>query len=67
MTSDSNHARKVYPNLAPELALTGVNQLLSADIIFIRLEEEFVNLAVILDCYPRGVIAEHWTGPWKRS
>ena len=27
VTTDSNHGRRIYPNLAHELALTGVNQL----------------------------------------
>ena len=56
VTTDSNHGRKVYPNLAPELTLSGVNQLWRADITYIRLEEEFVYLAVILDAYSRRVI-----------
>jgi putative transposase len=56
VTTDSNHGHKVYPNLAPELTLTGVNQLWRADITYIRLEEEFVYLAVILDAYSRRVI-----------
>ena len=56
VTTDSNHGRKVYPNLAPELTLTGVNQLWRADITYIRLEEEFIYLAVILDAYSRRVI-----------
>ena len=42
ITTDSNHGLRVYPNLAPELTLTGVNQLWRADITYIRLEEEFV-------------------------
>jgi hypothetical protein len=31
MTTDSNHDRPVYPNLAGELELTGLNQLWVAD------------------------------------
>ena len=56
VTTDSNHGRKVYPNLAPELTLSGVNQMWRADITYIRLEEEFVFLAGILDAYSRRVI-----------
>ena len=55
-TTDSNHGRKVYPNLARQMALTGVDQLWRADITYIRLREEFVFLAVILDAYSRRVI-----------
>jgi len=46
----------VYPNLAGELVLTGINQLWVADITYIRLEAEFVYLAVVLDSYSRRVI-----------
>jgi putative transposase len=56
ITTDSNHGRKVYPNLAADLELTGVDQLWVADITYIRLEEEFVYLAVILDRFSRRVI-----------
>ena len=56
VTTDSAHGRKVYPNLAAGMVLTGVNQLWVADLTYIRLEEEFVYLAVILDAYSRRVI-----------
>ncbi len=56
VTTDSNHDRPVYPNLAGELALTGLDQLWVADITYIRLETEFVYLAVVLDAYSRRVI-----------
>jgi putative transposase len=56
VTTDSNHSRKVYPNLAREMALTGINQLWVADITYIRLEMEFVYLAVVIDACSRRVI-----------
>jgi putative transposase len=56
VTTDSNHGRKVWPNLAGSMVLTGVDQLWRADITYIRLREEFVFLAVILDAYSRRVI-----------
>jgi transposase InsO family protein len=56
VTTDSNHGRKVYPNLAGKMTLTGVDQLWVADITYVRLQEEFVFLAVILDAYSRRVI-----------
>src|SRR5208282_838650 len=55
-TTDSNHKRPVYPNLAGELMLTGLNQLWVADITYIRLEREFVYLAVVIDAFSRRVI-----------
>ena len=56
VTTDSSHNRNVYPNLARQMVLTGVDQLWRADITYIRLREEFVFLAVILDAYSRRVI-----------
>src|SRR5438270_2551308 len=45
--------RLVYPNLAGQMALTGINQLWVADITYIRLETEFVYLAVVIDAFSR--------------
>ena len=59
LTTNSAHGLTVYPNLAGSMTLTGVNQLWVADITYIRLEEEFVYLAVILDAYSRRVIGWH--------
>jgi transposase InsO family protein len=56
VTTNSNHTRKVYPNLARDMVLTAINQLWRADITYIRLRDEFVFLAVILDAYSRRVI-----------
>lgn len=56
VTTDSAHDFRVYPNLARRCVLTAVNQLWVADITYIRLQEEFVYLAVILDAYSRLVI-----------
>jgi putative transposase len=56
VTTDSNHGRKVYPNLANEMVVTDVDQLWVADITYIRLQDEFVFLAVILDACSRRVI-----------
>jgi putative transposase len=55
-TTDSNHKRQVYPNLAGQMALTGLNQLWVADLTYIRLETEFVYLAVVIDAFSRRVI-----------
>jgi putative transposase len=56
VTTDSNHGFRVYPNLAASMELTGLDQLWRADITYIRLETEFVYLAVVLDAYSRRVI-----------
>jgi putative transposase len=56
VTTDSNHDLRIYPNLAGEMEVTGLDQLWRADITYIRLEMEFVYLAVVLDAYSRKVI-----------
>jgi transposase InsO family protein len=38
------------------MILTAINQLWRADITYIRLRDEFVFLAVILDAYSRRII-----------
>jgi putative transposase len=55
-TTDSNHSFHIYPNLAKKMQLAGVDQLWVADITYIRLETEFVYLAVVLDAFSRRVI-----------
>jgi len=56
VTTDSEHQLEVYLNLASRMKLTGVNQLWVADFTYIRLQREFVFLAVILDAYSRKVV-----------
>ncbi len=56
VTTDSNHGRPVYPNRTEQMVLTGIDQLWVADITYIRLETEFVYLAVVIDAFSRRVI-----------
>ena len=55
-TTDSNHDWPVYPNLVPELNVTGINQLWLSDLTYIRLLHEFIYLAIIRDAYSRRCI-----------
>ena len=56
VTTDSDHEFEVYLNLASRMKLTGINQLWVADITYIRLKNEFVYLAVVLDAFSRKVV-----------
>lgn len=56
VTTDSKHELEVYLNLAGRLKLSGINQLWVADITYIRLAQDFVYLAVILDAFSRKVV-----------
>lgn len=58
-TTDSEHGYRVYPNLLAKAGwqqLTGLNQAWVGDITYIRLREEFVYLAVLLDAFSRRVV-----------
>jgi putative transposase len=55
-TTDSDHRFEVYLNLASRMNLTGINQLWVADITYLRLQKEFVYLAVVLDGFSRKVV-----------
>ena len=55
-TTDARHPWKLWPNLARDLIATTVNQLWVADITYVRLDEAFVYLAVVLDAFSRKVV-----------
>lgn len=67
VTTDSDHGLRVYPNLVRQMTLTGIDQLWRADITYVRLEVEFVYLAVILDAYSRRVIGWELDGTLEDS
>lgn len=55
-TTDARHGWRLWPNLARDSRPMAVNQLWVADITYIRMDEAFVYLAVILDAFSRRVI-----------
>ena len=55
-TTDSNHGEKIYPNLAKNMEVTGINRLWVADITYIQLSKEFVYLAVVIDVFSRRCV-----------
>jgi putative transposase len=55
-TTDSDHGFVVHPNLAEQLVVSDVNQLWVADITYVRLQAEFVYLAVVLDAFSRRAV-----------
>jgi len=55
-TTDSRHGWRVWPNLARGLNTQNINELWVADITYVRLNEEFVYVAVVLDAHSRRVI-----------
>jgi len=56
MTTRSEHAWPIVPNLMRGLRPSGPDQIWVADITYIRLREGFVYLAVVLDAFSRKVV-----------
>jgi transposase InsO family protein len=55
-TTDSDHPYPIHPNLLKGKTVTTVNQVWVADITYIRIQNGFVFLAVVLDLYSRKVV-----------
>jgi transposase InsO family protein len=54
-TTDSQHPYPCYPNLVKELGITRPDQVWVSDITYIRLHQEHVYLAIILDVFTRAI------------
>lgn len=55
-TTQSDHDYLVYPNLIEGMVIDGPNQVWAGDITYIRINNGFVYLAVMLDLYSRKAI-----------
>jgi len=53
--TDSKHNLRKYPNLIKDLLVNSINQIWGADITYIRVRNEFIYLAVIIDLYSRKI------------
>jgi putative transposase len=58
VTTDSNHAGPIYPDLAKNLVSDGPNQLWVADLTYVAIPGGFVYLAAILDA---------WSASWSAT
>lgn len=58
-TTNSNHEFGRYPNLVSELVIDHPNQVWVGDITYIRLQQEFVYLAVLMDVFTRSIRGWH--------
>lgn len=55
-TTNSRHNFKTYGNLLKDIELSGANQALVSDITYIRSDEGFMYLALIMDAYSRKIV-----------
>jgi len=58
-TTNSNHGFKRYPNLVMGLVIERPDQVWVGDITYIRLHQEFVYLAVLMDVFTRSIRGWH--------
>jgi putative transposase len=58
-TTNSNHEYRRYPNRVMNLSIDRPNQVWVGDITYIRLQEEFVYLAVLMDVFTRSIRGWH--------
>lgn len=58
-TTNSDHPFPRYPNLVQELEVVRPDQVWVADITYVRLQREFVYLAVIMDRFTRCIRGWH--------
>jgi transposase InsO family protein len=58
-TTDSDHPYPRYPNLVKDLQVEYPDQVWVADITYIRLQKEFVYLAVLMDVFTRCIRGWH--------
>lgn len=55
-TTDSRHGFGVYGNLLKDAVLTSPHQALVSDITYIRTDEGFMYLSLVMDAYSRAVV-----------
>ena len=55
-TTDSRHRFRVYGNLLKDFVLTSPHQALVSDITYIRTDEGFMYLSLVMDAYSRAVV-----------
>ena len=66
-TTNSVHGYKRYPNLVKELFVERPEQVWVGDITYIRLREEFVYLAVLMDVFTRCIRGWHLARTMEKS
>lgn len=55
-TTDSRHTFRIYKNLLKDRALSGPHQALVVDITYIRTQEGFMYLCLVMDAFSRAIV-----------
>jgi len=68
VTTDSSHNQPTYSNvLNRDFSTTGINQKWAQDITYVRTDEGWLYLAVVIDLYSRAVIGWSMNSRMKKS
>jgi transposase InsO family protein len=54
-TTNSQHAYSRFPNLVGDMEVTRPDQIWVADITYVRLLDEFIYLAIVMDVFTRRI------------
>jgi transposase InsO family protein len=54
-TTDSQHPYPRYPNLVKQLEIVHPDQVWACDLTYVRLQQDFVYLAILLDVFTRAI------------
>jgi putative transposase len=66
-TTNSNHDYRRYPNRVMNLTIDRPDQVWVGDITYIRLQDEFVYLAVLMDVFTRSIRGWHLARTMEQS
>lgn len=58
-TTNSRHSLGVFPNLIKGLEIKAPNEVWVSDITYLRTEQEFLYLSLIMDAYSRKIVGYH--------
>jgi transposase InsO family protein len=58
-TTDSRHSLSVFHHLVKDMVLTGPNQAWAADITYIRTDEGYLYLSLLMDRWSRKIVGYH--------
>jgi len=67
VTTNSKHARQVYPNLIKDVKVTAPNQVWVSDITYLSTLEGFCYLALVTDIFSRRIMGYHLSTSMDKS
>jgi transposase InsO family protein len=66
-TTDSRHSFRVYGNLVKDLEIVRPHQVLVSDITYIRTDEGFLYLCLVMDAFSRAIVGHDCSDTLERE